>query len=94
MNSNFAVTYGYFATLRRDTSAHNRQQHGFFSGKKSERNTDPVTYFDDADFIRRYRLPKAMVEDLARQYEVSGVCSTMCSSSRAGITASQRVSSI
>ena len=55
---------------------------------------DPVTYFDDADFIRRYRLPKATVEDLARQYEVSGFCSTMCSGSGAGITASQRVSSI
>ena len=35
MNSNFAVTYRYFATLRRDASAHNRRQHGFFSGKES-----------------------------------------------------------
>ena len=69
----------------------------FFVARKQKEirpRKDPITYFDDQDFVRRYRLPKATVLELSRQYELSDFCSTMCSKSGGGITASQRVSSI
>ena len=48
---------------------------------------NPLLYFNDLYFKRRYRLRKATVSELAMQYGASEYCSTMCSDVRAGITA-------
>ena len=52
---------------------------------------NPLLYFNEQDFKRRYRLTKATVSDLAMQYSASGYCSTMCSGVGGGVTAGERV---
>ena len=55
---------------------------------------NPLLFYDEANFKRRYRLTKASVADLAMQYSASEYCSTMCSDVGGGITAGERVSLI
>ena len=53
----------------------------------------PVNRFDEGKFIKRYRLDKETVTNMARRYEDSGYCSTAGDTRGGGISAVDRVSS-
>lgn len=55
---------------------------------------NPVEYFDEHDFIARYRLSKHVVEELARQFEQSPFISTLGEGRGTVISPIERVSMV